>query len=621
MSYAYAGNKYIDENGKTYKVNGLIIKDGSLIFGTNDNGELIYKDNTDNIVLTINSDGYLQINGDYNVSITDSGYITSTSGWTVALDVDDEGDPVSPELQKDIELLRSHNKDIKMKATLLDEHALPIEGQELVGRIKSINFNRTNGSLIRSTCSLTMSIPIKDQINLNIEETWNKRMVQLKCGILDRTSTATGDNRYVWYNLGRMLLLNGRSKFDATTQEVQLNLADLMASLAQERGNQIGAINIVIPAGSNVKEAIEAIIDDFAPFKLCNVCEFEDTIPYDLTFDNGSYPIDMLQSILDLFPTYEMFYDADGYFNVQPIPTRIQDSVDISATILDDMLISESKSVDFADIKNTTEIWGRELTADYATIECETVGNSYHVTIDTELFTELVSGETYSILPDTDCVDEQKMKIQDLPEYGIYIEKMGTITNDQGEEETAMVYIPISAREMKAGTAYVIKYFEQKFILQGEFIIRCIVQEVAVESVEDIPQAGKEHYMADNDCANVKWIANPDNPYACTVSESTGWIQGEMRQVLSGGEYSNIYTTQLAYERAEYENWLRCRMQDTIEIECILIPWMEINDKIQYTSPVSNELGTWLVQDIDYDFSTWTMTVKASRFYPYYPWD
>lgn len=617
MSYAYAGNKYVDENGRVYKVKGLINND-DLVFSTNSSGELLYKSKlTDDIILTISADGYLQINGDYNISITSDGYITSTSGWSIVLDVDAQGDPVTAEMQKNIDLLRSHNKNIKMKATLLDEHALPIEGQELVGKIKSITFNRTNDSLIRSTCSLTMSIPRKDQINLNIEETWNKRMVQLKCGILDRTSSATGDDRYVWYNLGRMLLLNGRSKYDSTTQEVQLNLADLMASLAQERGNQIGAIAIVIEAGANVKEAIEYIINDFAPFKLCTVCEFEDTIPHDLTFDNGSYPIDMLQTILDLFPTYEMFYDAYGYFIVQPIPTKINDPIDIDANILDDMLISESKSVDFADIKNTTEVWGRELEADYAAIECETVGNSYHITIDTETFTELVSGETYSILPTTNCVNEQKMKIQNLPEYGIFIEKMGTVTNDQGIEETALVYVPISAGEIKANVAYVIKYFEQKFILQGEFQIRVIVQEV----VEEPPQAGKEHYKADNGCQNVKWIINPDNPYACTVSESTGWIQGEMRQVLSDGEYSNIYTTELAYERAEYENWLRCRMQDTIEIESILIPWMEINDKIRYTSPISGELNTWLVQDIDYDFTNWTMTVKASRFYPYYPWD
>ena len=53
----------------------------------------------------------------------------------------------------------------------------------------------------------------------------------------------------------------------------------------------------------------------------------------------------------------------------------------------------------------------------------------------------------------------------------------------------------------------------------------------------------------------------------------------------------------------------------------ILVPWMKINHKIQYTSPVSGEVGTWIVQAISYDFKTWTMTVRASRFYPYYPWD
>ena len=632
MSYAYAGNKYVDENGRVYKVNGLI-NNGDLVFSTNSNGELLYKSkSTDDIVLTIRPDGYLYINGDYNISITSDGYITSTAGWSIVLDVDAQGDPVTAEMQKNIDLLRSHNKNIKMRATLLGENYEPVVGQSIVGRIKAITFNRTSDSLIRSTCSLTMSIPKKEQIALNIEETWNKRMVQLDCGILDRTSNAIGDNRYVWYKLGRMLLLNGRTKYDATTQEVQLNLADLMASLAQERGNQIGA-DMVIRAGANTRAAIEKIIADYAPYKLHKVCNFHDTIPYDLTIDIGSYPIDMLQTILDVFPTYEMFYDADGWFNVQPIPTKIADPVDIGKDILDDMLISESKSVDFSNIKNTTEIWGRELTADYAAGECvtveetieedgeETIYYSYHVTIDPETFTELVSGETYMVIPDADNHDEQKMKIQELPEYGIFIEKMGTITNDQGVEEIALVYIPISAGEMKANTPYVIKYFEQKFILQGEFQIRCIVQEIAVESVEDIPQAGKDHYMADNDCQNVKWIPNPDNPYACTVSESTGWIQGEMRQVLIDGEYSNIYTTELAYERAEYENWMRCRMQDTVEIECILIPWMEINDKIEYTSPVNEQIVTWLVQDIDYDFSNWTMTVKASRFYPYYPWD
>lgn len=599
MSYMYIDNKFVDENGQVYQLNGLIDK-GNLEFAYNDKGDLLYKNKTTGeIVFVVQADGQLYINKDYNVNITDEGQFVSIVDWNLIVDTADTS------MQKNIDLLRSHNKTIRIKATLLDE--LYEEIESLVGKIKSINYNRTNSSLIRSTCSLTMSIPRKDQVNIDIENTWNKRMVKLECGILDRKS-----NEYVWYNLGCMLLLNGRSKFDATTQEVQLNLADLMASLAQERGSQIGT-EILIPAGSNVRNALIEIIATYSDYKRYNICQFEDTIPYDLTISTGSYPLDMLQSILDLFPQYEMFYNPDGVFTVQPIPTKINDPIDIGVNVLDEALISESKSVDFADIKNTTEVWGRELSGDYTALECETVEDSYHITID-ETFTELVSGETYVIVPTTNCVQGQKMKIQDTTEYGIYIEKMGT---DENTGEITLVYVPVEADAMKADIPYVIKYFEQRFILQGELQIRCIVQEI----VEEPSQAGKDHYMTENNCTNVKWVINPDSPYACTVSPTTGWIQGEMRQVLSDGEYSNIYTTQLAYERAEYENWLKCRMQDSIEIETILIPWMDINDKIQYTSPVSKTVNTWLVQDIDYDFSNWTMTVKASRFYPYYPWN
>ena len=162
----------------------------------------------------------------------------------------------------------------------------------------------------------------------------------------------------------------------------------------------------------------------------------------------------------------------------------------------------------------------------------------------------------------------------------------------------------------------VIKYFENKFILQGEMKIRVIVQEV----VEEPSAQAKQAFMEDNECTNVEWIVNPDSPFACTLSPTTGLIRGEIKQVFEGGEFEGIYTTELAYERAKYENWKACRLQDTKEIEMILIPWMEINNKIQFTSPVTDQLETWIVQSISYDFIRWTMTVGVSRFYPYYPW-
>ena len=95
----------------------------------------------------------------------------------------------------------------------------------------------------------------------------------------------------------------------------------------------------------------------------------------------------------------------------------------------------------------------------------------------------------------------------------------------------------------------------------------------------------------------------------------------EIRQVLMDGEYANIYTTELAFERARYENWKKTRLQDTSEISSIMIPWLDVNAKIAYTSPATGEVGTFLTQTIDFDFARWTMDVKCSRFYPYYPWE
>ena len=45
------------------------------------------------------------------------------------------------------------------------------------------------------------------------------------------------------------------------------------------------------------------------------------------------------------------------------------------------------------------------------------------------------------------------------------------------------------------------------------------------------------------------------------------------------------------------------------------------NEQFAYTSPITGETQTVLVQEVSFDFARWTMTVKGVRFYPYYPWE
>ena len=502
--------------------------------------------------------------------------------------------------QKDIDLLRSHNKRVRMTIKLLDSVTY-MEVEQISGYVVSSSFNKTNNSEIRVTCSLTLHIPDKDFIQIDFDKIWNKRMVELSCGLYDYENDTYRD-----YKIGRMLMESGNTRYSTTEQEINLNLVDLMASLTKERGSQIGTETYIPSAGEgvNVRNLIIDIIGAFAEYKHYDVCNFDSTLPHDLNFGIGIYPIDMLNEILGLFPYYEIFYDEDGVFTVQKIPTKVSDPVDIGTSIIDAMLISVSKTNNFSEIRNTTEIWGTEIQSDYVSTGCESSQSTYVVTIS-DVFTAYVDGETYAMVPDVDSVLGQKMKIQTLNAYNIYY------ANGDG------TYTAIPAGAMKEGTVYSIRYTNEKFVLEGEVQVRCIVQEITTMP----SQSAQESYISENACNNVQWVVNPDSTYACRLEPTTGKIIGEIKQVLSGGEYSNIYSTTLAFERARYENWRKCRLQDTIELEMILIPWMNVNQKIQFTSPISNQVETWITQSINYDFANWTMTVEASRFYPYYPWD
>lgn len=55
--------------------------------------------------------------------------------------------------------------------------------------------------------------------------------------------------------------------------------------------------------------------------------------------------------------------------------------------------------------------------------------------------------------------------------------------------------------------------------------------------------------------------------------------------MLSGGEYDNIQTTELAEQRARYELYLRCRLQDQVTIKTVPIYWLDVNWLISITLP------------------------------------
>ena len=75
-------------------------------------------------------------------------------------------------------------------------------------------------------------------------------------------------------------------------------------------------------------------------------------------------------------------------------------------------------------------------------------------------------------------------------------------------------------------------------------------------------------------------------------------------------------------QRAEYENWKSTRLTDSVSIEALLIPWLDVNKKVSYTPRYDPALGTlqYIVKHIEFSLKSGTMTVSMCRFFPYYPY-
>lgn len=492
-------------------------------------------------------------------------------------------------LETDIAIILQKKHKVSIRLDLYN--SLNVKIGELTGHVLSVSGSTTAESDIRRV--LNVNIHILDSSFVTDGSTiWLDKKIKAYVGLTNAAGAV------VWYIIGTYLIGDTSFTYSATAKDLSIPLVDLMAGTTEKRGSQIGGYGLKILAGENIRSAIIGVIESFTSFTSYNIPEFSDTIPYDLEFSIGVYPYEVLKTILSLYPTYEMFSDANGVFTVAEIPTGIGDSVFLDESVIDALIFpdGETDSSDFSSVRNTTEVIGRSLKADYTASTCTTSGNTYNLFID-DLFEVLEDGALYGFTPDANSVSGQKVKIQSTNQYGLYLQ--GT---------TQASDIPIASGAMTAGIPYCIKYTQNRFYLQGELEIRAIVQEVRTA----LSLAAKAQYKLDNDCRDVKWVVNPSSPFAADFI-------GEKRRVLSDGEYADIYTTALALERGAYENWTTTRLPDSINLNMLYIPWLPVNVKISRTNPITHVVETFMVKSISFDLASYKMTVSATTYYPYYP--
>lgn len=371
---------------------------------------------------------------------------------------------------------------------------------QTVGEISGVVLEGSSYSIdatsdIRRTCNITL-IPTDSTFDVEYGgKIWLDKYVQVFIGIEDNQN----NDEIVYSNLGLYLINNPEHNYDATNNTIIINGIDLMAKITGMRNGYLEGITYQINQNAGIKQAMTSLIRDECGFTKYSIDQPSPTIltPYEMSFGLGSTAYNILTQLRDINANYQTYFDQDGIFWFNQIPSGANEQVMVDDDIWNKVLISYKRSYDFESVKNYIEVFGK--------------------------------------------------------------------TQDDG-------YTPYG---------------------------------VAYEDNEDSP-----FYVGDN-------------------------MENRIRIVLSGGEYDNIYplgsyssTTlfnSLAQQRANYELYTRCRLQDQLELTCVPVYWLDVNWLIGITLPNkqtdTEEKQYYIIKKIDTTLGvSGSQNITLMKYYPYYPY-
>lgn len=443
---------------------------------------------------------------------------------------------------------------------------------EISGNLTAMSVNIDSESDLRRSCNLTFVVTDASFDVKAGNRIWLDKFCRPWVGY---ENIYTG--KIQWYNQGIYLINAPSWRYNATTHELSLAGLDLASKLTGLRNGELEGIPTKIPAGSSVREAMIAAIE-LAGFTKYTISECKDVdgniiaVPNDIEIAQGGTVWNIVTQLRDILPRYETFFDVDGVFIYQPIPTGSGDPVIIDDTIWPNLLIDESINNDFESVKNYIEVYGRTLDPSYFSTNTTYSGSTLSLTVadyPTALTDNTIVGFTTPSTGDISATGGISLKMNSLTASVLY--EYGTNN-------------PVTALDNET---YYVAYYNQGWYLIG-------------------------HQQP----VGIAYDDNPDSPFYVNGSI------GRIRHVLYGGEYENITSDKLALERAKYELWKSTRLQDSITLTSIPNPWLDVNVLISHAirGKSQENAAQYIIKSISTDYGIeGTQSINAITYYPLYP--
>ena len=354
-------------------------------------------------------------------------------------------------------------------------------------------------------------------------------------------------------------------------------------------------------------------------------------IPYDLEFNVGDTVLSIITTLRDLYPNFETYFDEDGVFCCNMVPSQIADDIYINNEYLQNILISENYDIDTSTIRNICEVWGASLEVDFTADSCTLSGRDYTINIpeygDTEYAGDRIAVMIENVNPANARIIIHTIYTESSGETTVDVEK----TFDPLEIYDEMTDEPLAAGVLEVGTMYVFKIKAK--LVDGTTPVKYIYyqsefQPQAVDVLTDGTVSDEDWTCADGTVVKVWSKAYFADKYGCkeknihfTVDPTSSLtIQklGELLSVKQGGEFENILSDQRAMARAIWENWKNARIVDTINITTKLCLFADVNKKVEFQRHDKDESEQYIITSVTHDMQGGTSTLALSHFWPLY---
>ena len=324
-------------------------------------------------------------------------------------------------------------------------------------------------------------------------------------------------------------------------------------------------------------------------------------LPYELEYEAGCNLSDIFSELKELYPNCQMYFDVYGNFCFDLIPSCEYDPILLDNTFLQSILLSdnsESVTYNIQDIKNITEVFGAVYDVDRYSDTCTFSNNIYNIELKgTEKY---FSGDIIAFIPQNTNTTNTKIKINGLDEIPLYYQYTESY---------------IASNLFEVGKTYVFEIKRVKGIYVAYYMgqyqphaLCAFLQTMRMDTVYTKSYFSKKYNC---DERNITLRVEKESPFSVQKI-------GEILDVKIGNEFENIISDSVALENAIYFNRKTSSINDVVSITTKLIPFLDVNIKIEYKKQQGTESNYYVVKSISNDLESLTSNITMYRFHPLY---